>query len=110
MALFSRDRSSVCASCGRPAAEVNPIIKGPGLGICEACVRAAIEAIVRGSSVAVLMPGAQPKRRAPRKCSFCGRPPLDGRRLAVVAGGATCDSCLKLSSEVFARGKLDAAT
>ncbi len=104
MTLFGRDRSSVCASCGRPAAEVNRIIKGPGLGICDACARSASEAIAgRPGPDPIVMTGATPTRRRLKKCSFCGRAPLEGRRLVVLADGTICSSCLTLSAELFAR-------
>jgi hypothetical protein len=100
--LFTRDRSRVCACC-RSRPEVTRIVAGPGLGICESCVRAATN-LIKTPGPLWRLPCCVPakERRPPNRCSFCGkdRDNVDG--LVILSAGAICSECINLCGEIFA--------
>lgn len=95
-----------CSFCHRCQVDVNKIIAGPGVYICDGCVRMAKDVASGGG-------GTHDKRRAAMArapshvesalaCSFCARSGV--RVTSMVAGddARICDECLDLCDEIVA--------
>lgn len=91
-----------CSWCDRPAHEVNRLIAGPDLYICDDCVAAAgAEAATPVSSEWGPLRLAEPD--SPTECSFCRKRPTGGRR--VVEGPPNvCSECLVVCREILYEG------
>ena len=82
---------AVCTWCGRPPSEVEKLIAGPKIYICDACVGAAERVLQQRESAARGLihvgPGTQ------YRCDFCGKRASETR--PIVAGPANaCSDCL----------------
>ena len=91
-------RDAICTWCGRPPSEVEKLVAGPGLYICDRCVKEASQALKRESRSRMKMTRS--------RCSFCGK--WTGAQRAVVTGphANVCEECLALCREFM---QLDAA-
>jgi ribosomal protein S14 len=98
-----------CSFCGRPRAAVARLVAGPGVCICDGCVAAAGRAGGEAPGDPT-RPSLRPEGQG--RCSFCGRPAGQVRRLvgsarpaapAGKAGGPAriCDQCLALCEEIL---------
>jgi hypothetical protein len=94
-------RDAVCTFCHRSPSEVEKLIAGPDVYICDACVRAA-EACARCADLPDGSPAlarAAPKARA--VCSFCGKRPTPDRTLVTGSAANACAPCLALCREIL---------
>ena len=84
-----------CSFCGRIEGQVPRIVQGPGVRICEDCVRAGQEFVGQGDH-----PGW--KTTLDQRCSFCGASPW---RAQLATSGdddrAICTTCLERGSEIL---------
>jgi len=94
-------RDHVCTFCSRPPSEIQKLIAGPDVFICDGCVALAEERLARGAG-----PLAEVKDKA--KCSFCGkRAPSQRARGpragATVRGGDAkiCAACLETCRQIL---------
>jgi hypothetical protein len=87
---------ATCTWCGRPPAEVNMLIAGPRVYICDACVRAAEHPSA---------PFARMSDRAGGRCSFCSKRPDGNRRFVGTAKGSVCSECLQVCLEILSGSK-----
>ncbi len=102
----------ICTFCGKPQEEVEKLIAGPGVFICDGCVglaegvigSGAAASTARGQMIAVPEPDQQ------ARCSFCGKyrhqvpgmaafPAHPGGTPPAVA--AVCTECLELCDEII---------
>lgn len=76
-----------CGFCGANRDEVNQMVAGPGVYVCDACIL-----------------GASLRRPTAEMCSFCGKGANEvGGVMVAREGTATlCDSCLALCIEIVA--------
>ena len=82
-------RSTVCAFCSKPQAEVKKLIAGPGVSICDVCARTVLET----------RPRVGPAEK--QSCSFCG---MDQKQAAVLVAGPTsfiCGECVQLCVDIL---------
>ena len=88
-------RDAVCTWCGRPPSEVEKLVAGPNVYICDGCVREAERALKRGDEGR----GARVVR-----CSFCRR--FAGARRKVVPGrhANVCAECLQMCRDFMSLG------
>jgi hypothetical protein len=95
------DRAGLaCSFCGRSGIEVEYLVAGPGMYICERCcamasdLAAGKDPVAPGAGLAIAPEG--------ESCGFCGRTPAHPTRL--VAGPRTriCGECLALCREIQA--------
>jgi ATP-dependent protease Clp ATPase subunit len=109
--LFSPAHSGICAGCGRSQSQVNKIIKGPGLGMCDRCTEAA-SALIRTSAPPwrLSFPGPSTKARPAERCSFCGKGAAEVRGLVLLLRGTMCVNCVDLATQVFSQAPQRAAT
>jgi ClpX C4-type zinc finger protein len=88
-----------CTWCGRPSDDVEKLIAGPHVYICDACVaaaaRAAADEAIPGS---VFQPSA---RNGKLNCSFCGKRAGKDRSLFAGRPGNICSECLRVCQEIL---------
>jgi hypothetical protein len=102
------DPSFKCSFCDRPSNEVDHLISGPRVFICDACVQLGRE-VLEAAAENDQPPGPNNLRGV--ACSFCRRTAAEVAHL--VSGGETssarntliCDECLDLADDILA-GKL----
>ena len=83
-------RDAVCSWCNRSPSEVDKLIAGPKVFICDACV----ESSERALGDRDLGPGRH------QRCDFCGK--RAGGDRAVVAGPPNvCSECLRVCREIL---------
>jgi hypothetical protein len=91
-------RDAICSWCGRPPSEVEKLVAGPNVYICDGCVREA-ERTLRKSD----------DRAASRvvRCSFCRR--FAGAKRKVVTGrhAHVCAECLQMCRDFMSLGTSD---
>ena len=90
-------RDAVCTYCGRPPGEVDKLIAGPNVYICDACVATA-ESVGRRKTGRSAM---APARGLTARCSFCGRRKSKDRTLVASDEANVCGDCLKLCREIL---------
>ena len=80
----------VCSFCGTPQDQVQRLIAGPNVYVCDACV-----ARLRTSPQA-------PQEERGLRCSFCGKHQRQVSFLAVGPQGVSiCNACLDLCQEIL---------
>ena len=96
-AARSRRRDAICTFCGRPPSEVEKLIAGPNVFICDACVALAARALVTKRPAGALALA----KSALARCSFC-RKRNAGARI-VIAGPASnvCADCLTVCRQIL---------
>jgi hypothetical protein len=109
-----RGPAGPCSFCGRSRSEVDKLIAGPGVFICDQCVAQATR-LSAGAAVEDRAEGTM--RLEPSgsqvRCSFCGKQAVQGMllvasRLAGAPGGKVgqgariCDECLDLCLSILA--------
>ena len=82
-------RDAACTYCGRPPAEVDKLIAGPNVYICDRCVGQA-EAGTAGRASASFKPGSGLSKR----CGFCSRGTRGARRVLTGLRANICTDCL----------------
>jgi hypothetical protein len=92
----------ICSFCSLPAGQVEKLIAGPRVYICDGCVAAA-GAVVCGKK---LEPAgtAQMARAASSsrvRCSFCARGPRHDRVVVSGRDKHVCDKCLELCRRIL---------
>ena len=92
-----------CSLCGRSGLDVAHLIAGPGVFICEHCVRDAsrlaspADRARRRRQLSVV-----PRAREDAKCDFCGKQIAEIERLVAGSSAAICSECLALCREELA--------
>ena len=84
-------RDAVCTFCGRPPSEVQKLIAGPNVYMCDACVADAEKSITKGRSTS-----------ATAHCSFCGKRKSASRPLLVKNEANVCADCLRVCRQILA--------
>ena len=98
---------AVCTWCGRPPSEVEKLVAGPRVYICDACIADA-ERAARGRKSASF--SLSPRASIRRRCAFCGRPAARDRPLLAAPAGHVCGACLETCRQIAdSRGAEDAA-
>jgi hypothetical protein len=87
-------RDAICTWCDRPPGEVDKLVAGPNVYICDRCAREMERAL-----------NDAPATRGAGKCSFCGKRAAGARRMAATPAAAVCSECLTLCRDFM---KLDA--
>lgn len=97
--VWRRRRASpdaVCSWCQRPPGEVEKLIAGPRVFICDACAAAA-ERALRGEARA---PGSLKATERGARCDFCRKRATTSR--PVVSGARNvCGECLRVCREIL---------
>lgn len=88
-----------CSFCGKRPSEVEKLISGPGVHICNECVGDGLQAIIDGEPTGKITMLLAKKAEAP--CSFCGQKSVDVVRIVGVPTARICNQCLKICVEVL---------
>jgi hypothetical protein len=100
-------RSARCSFCGTGYFAARRLIAGPGVWICDGCVRLA-EGTARGSAP----PAGSPARLevagrdSGARCRFCGRAAHQVAHVVTGPGAAICDGCLTICDEILTEAGL----
>lgn len=89
-------RDAICTWCGRPPSEVEKLVAGPNVYICDGCVRE-VERTLRRSD-----DGRAGSRVA--RCSFCRRFGGAKRKVATGRHASVCAECLQLCRDFMSLG------
>jgi hypothetical protein len=93
---------AACTWCARPAADVDKLIAGPHVYICDACVRAAERAATGESTGVGEFALARKDKRAPAaRCAFCSRRAGQERSLISAPPGYLCTDCLRICGDIL---------
>ncbi|GAA4558984.1 ClpX C4-type zinc finger protein [Planotetraspora kaengkrachanensis] len=92
-----------CGFCGAGKTEVNRLVAGPAVFICDACVSLACRVVddagrpdaPRAHLELVALPSAL-------SCSFCNKPATDVTALVTGGGVRICDGCARFGEEIIA--------
>jgi len=111
-----KTKITLCSFCGKSIAEVENLIRGPGVYICDNCIKLcksvldkelAREAGQFPPSSARLKLAARPNKIM--LCSFCGRTAAESRKLIRSQGVCICDHCITLCNGLLDK-KMSAKT
>lgn len=89
---------AVCTWCLRPPSEVEQLVAGPQVYICDACIAAAERVAVGRDSRGPFSLTARNSIR--RRCGFCSRPGAKDRPLLVAAAGNVCGDCIQMCRQI----------
>src|SRR5262245_25880190 len=92
----SARRDAVCTFCGRPPSEVEKLIAGPNVFICDACV-----ALAEGVTKKYATRGAMKAASRLARCSFCSRLKRANRPVVASADAYVCGDSLKICREIL---------
>jgi hypothetical protein len=95
-----RTRDAVCTFCGRPPSEVQKLIRGPNVFICDGCIALAEEVL---SSLRLATKGGSSLTAAESgkaSCSFCGNRRSDKRAMVLGPTSNVCDACVGLCRQI----------
>ena len=85
-----------CSCCGKTAADVEKLIAGPDVNICNFCVAELMaELRARPSD-----PEPSVAQVCDERCSFCGKARIDVKRLFRRRDRRICDECATLCSDI----------
>jgi hypothetical protein len=88
-----------CSFCGRGGLEVEHLVAGPGVFICDRCVASAGK-LRAGSGVAAPLGGLTLVAGEAGSCCFCGKSARRVERLVAGPETAICNECLALCREI----------
>jgi hypothetical protein len=92
-----------CTFCGATKTDVAHLIAGPGIFICDACVRLARQVIQEADQQNQSRTYLDPlPATSTLGCSFCDKAANQAHRLVAGPGVRICDQCLEFCAEVLA--------
>jgi hypothetical protein len=89
---------AVCTWCRRPPSEVNKLIAGPKVYICDVCVTAAERAMTAAPQTGDTLRRA--KAGASHRCAFCSKRGT-GTRAMALGPANVCSDCVRLCREIL---------
>lgn len=92
-----RQRDAVCTFCRRPPGEVEKLIAGPNVFICDACVALAERALAEKRQAGAFGPA----KSALARCSFCRKRHTMTREVTTAAAANICADCLDVCREIL---------
>jgi hypothetical protein len=101
------DRAALaCSFCQRIGLDVDHLVAGPGVFICERCTTEATQLATRPDPEPrhARMTVVPPDQQAPA-CSFCCKEPAAADHLVAVPGASICSDCLALCREIQAEAQ-----
>lgn len=90
-----------CSFCSKKQAEVEKLIAGPAVYICNECVDDCSVALAAGESTGRITMIASDAAEA--SCSFCGMRPSNDLGIAGVPAARICNQCVKICCEILAQ-------
>jgi hypothetical protein len=90
---------AVCTWCDRPPGEVDKLVAGPNVHICDGCVTAVSR--VERATAKSSGPLKLAKTGARERCTFCHKRPADTRPLVTGPAAHICGECLRICREIM---------
>ena len=94
-------RAAVCTWCGRPPSEVEKLVAGPHVYLCDGCLLQAERALRAASGSSGFMATRSPGAR----CSFCSRRAGSARLLVIHKAANVCTECLHQCRDIMQLGE-----
>lgn len=95
-------RDAVCTFCERPPSEVEKLIAGPNVYICDACVALAENALADSSAKQMRAPSSMvPVMSGGARCSFCSKRRSPDRPLIAGPTARVCGECLRVCRQIL---------
>jgi hypothetical protein len=88
-----------CSFCGKKQSEVQKLIAGPGVHICNECVGDSSKALAEGEPTGKITMII--RRQSEARCSFCGQKPVDVAQIVGVPAARICNQCVKICVDVL---------
>ena len=92
-------QDAVCTWCDRPPSEVDKLVAGPNVYICDACVTAAGR--VERATAKNAGPLKLAKTGSRERCTFCDKRATDTRALVTGPAAHICGECLRICREIM---------
>lgn len=92
-------RDAVCTWCDRPPSEVEKLVAGPNVYICDGCV-AAVGRVERGTGKAT-GPLKLARIGSRDRCSFCRKRASETRELVTGPAAHICADCLRITRDIM---------
>jgi ClpX C4-type zinc finger len=91
-----------CTFCGRDQKHVKTLIAGPGVYICDKCIRLAGLVLAGGGAADTPATAIRlvPQGAREQRCSFCGKRRYQVPAMASADRAQICDECLQLCREI----------
>jgi ATP-dependent protease Clp ATPase subunit len=89
---------AVCTWCERPPSEVDKLIAGPKVYICDACVAAAEQAMAGRPNTRGFVARS---RGAAARCAFCFKRAGKNQAFAASLPGHICADCLQVCRDIL---------
>lgn len=86
-----------CTFCERPNADVDKLIAGPNVYICDACVELAEKALKSGSNSKFMR-----STNASVRCSFCRKRRNEDRQILASSAANICADCVRVCEQIVA--------
>jgi hypothetical protein len=90
-------RDAICTFCGRPPGEVEKLIAGPNVYICDACVARAEKTVAAGTDRGPVVLS----KSLTARCAFCHKRKSAARPLIVQPTANICGDCLQLCRQIL---------
>jgi len=87
-----------CNFCGRSIHELENLVQGTDVAICNHCVTAFAATVKNGTHLPL---GASIRDDSERSCGFCRKQPGDVPGVVVRNGAAICPECLRACSDII---------
>jgi hypothetical protein len=94
-------RDAVCTWCGRPPSEVEKLVAGPNVYLCDGCLQQAERALRAAGGSSGFTATRSPKSR----CSFCSRRAGSARQLVIHRAANVCTQCLQQCRDIMQLGE-----
>lgn len=91
-----------CSFCERSGLDVDHLVAGPGVFICERCITDATQVATRPDEPLHAPMTVVPPDQQTAACSFCGKKPSDVDHLVSAPNASVCGDCLALCREIHA--------
>lgn len=90
-----------CSFCEKHQGDVQKLIAGPGVYICDECIKLCDARLIAEQGT------PSDPVNAKSKCSFCGKRQTDVERLLNGPGYHICNECVDLCNEILAEGGIE---
>lgn len=91
--------SGACSFCSKKQADVEKLIAGPAVFICNQCVADCSAGLTMGEpigSITMII-----REDAEARCSFCGKAPEEVAGMAGVPTAHICNECIKICGDIL---------
>lgn len=95
----------ICSFCGADSEQVNKLVAGPNLYICDRCANGCASVIANGQPTDESTKFRVLPKTSVLRCSFCGKAPAKQKAVAASQKHQICCKCLDMTLRIMAEGK-----